>query len=282
MQLLHKIDFMALISVSGADPNGDPLCGGLPRTDSDGYGIITDICIKRKLRNRLSEMGENILITPQKNSSDSIAKRISAIKPQDCHEICTHFYDARAFGLVAAISRSPLRTQGISGAVSISHSFSVSPVDILEIPITRCINSETKSHRGSDTLGFRSFVRYGLYILKGSVNVHYAAKNGFDDNDAEKLRTALCTMFQNDISAARPEGSMAVERLYWWKHASAYGDYPSHRVFDTVKVRLRDGTAKPLSFSDYEITEHRLCGLSPEIYDFGRPAETLSGDVVFK
>ncbi len=280
MRLLHKIDLMALISVCGADPNGDPLCGGRPRTDSDGYGIITDVCIKRKLRDRLSEMGESILITPQNDRSDSIAKRIAAIKPQDSSDICAHFYDARAFGQVAAASRSPLRTEGIRGAVSISHAFSLHPVDIVELPITRCINSETQKSRGSDTLFFRSFVRYGLYVLKGSINTHYAAKNGFCERDAEKLRSALCALFQNDTSAARPEGSMIMERLYWWRHNSAYGDYPSHIVYDSVKIQLRDGITKPLCFEDYEITELQLSGLSPEIYVYGRPLGKPS-DVIF-
>ena len=274
MRLLHKIDFMALISVSGACPNGDPLCGGRPRTDTDGYGIITDVCIKRKLRDRLSEMGENILITPQNDRSDSIAKRIAVIKPLDSSDICSHFYDVRAFGQVIAMSRSPLRTNGIRGAVSISHSFSLHPVDIIELPITRCINSETGTRRGSDTLGFKSFVRYGLYVLKGSVNTHYAERNDFSEDDAEKLKAALSTMFHNDISAARPEGSMTVERLYWWQHSSAYGDYPSHIVFGSVKAELRDGVTKPLCFEDYEICEQPLSRLSPEIYVFGRPCET--------
>ena len=271
MQLLHKINLMALISVCGANPNGDPLCGGRPRTDPDGFGIITDVCIRRKLRDRLSDMGENILITPQQDASDSIAKRISAIKPQDSSDICAHFYDARAFGQVFATSRSPLRTDSIRGAVSIGHAFSLHPVDIIELPITRCINSETQKDRGSDTLGFRSFVRYGLYVLKGSINTHYAAKNGFCERDAEKLKTALCTLFHNDISVARPEGSMIMERLYWWRHSSAYGDHPSHIVFDSVKIRLHEGITKPLSFTDYEISEQPLNGLSPEIYVFGHP-----------
>lgn len=275
MRLLHKIDFMALISVSGANPNGDPLCGGRPRTDSDGYGIITDVCIKRKLRDRLSELGENILITPQKERSDSIAGRISAIKPLGAAELCAHFYDVRAFGQVMAFSRSPLRTEGIRGAVSIGHAFSLHPVDIVELPITRCINSESGKGRGSDTLGFKSFVRYGLYVLQGSVNTHYAAKNGFCERDADRLIEALSTLFQDDVSAARPEGSMAVERLYVWRHSSAYGDYPPQRVFGSVRARLREGLEKPLCFGDYEITEQPLSGLSPEIYVYGRPCETL-------
>ncbi len=280
MQLHQKIDFMALISVCGAAPNGDPLCGGRPRTDLDGHGIISDVCIKRKLRNRLCDMGESILITPQQDCSDSIAKRISAIKPLDSSNICSHFYDVRAFGQVVATSRSPLRANGIRGAVSIGHAFSLHPVDIVELPITRCINSTEQKHRGSDTLGFRSFVRYGLYVLKGSINTHYAAKNGFCDRDAEKLRTALCTMFDNDASSARPEGSMISERLYWWRHSSAYGEYPSHVVFNSVKIQLREGVTKPLCFEDYEIAEQQLDGLSPEIYVFGRPTG-LPLDVVF-
>ncbi len=280
MQLHHKIDFMALISVSGANPNGDPLCGGRPRTDADGFGIITDVCIKRKLRDRLFEMGENILIMPQKDCSDSIAKRIAAEKLQDSAELCGRFFDVRAFGQVFAVSRSPLHTNGIRGAVSISHALSVHPVDIIELPITRCIGYTPHKKRSSDTLGFKSFVRYGLYVLKGSVNTHYAAKNGFSDTDADNLRAALLSLFHNDACAARPEDSMIMERLYWWRHDSAYGDYPSHMVYDTVKLRLCEGITKPLSFGDYEISEQPLAGLSPEIYVFGRPLAQPS-DVIF-
>lgn len=273
MQLLHKTDFMALISVSGANPNGDPLCGGRPRTDNDGYGIITDVCIKRKLRDRLSDMGEDILITPQRSCSDSISKRISAAKAQNSAELCRRFYDVRAFGQVVAISRSPLHTEGIRGAVSIGHAFSLHPVDIIELPITRCINSVTAKGRGSDTLGFKSFIRYGLYQLRGSVNVHYAKKNGFSRQDKDKFIKALATLFQSDISSARPEGSMAIERLYVWQHSSAYGDIPSHKVVGSVNIQLRDGIEKPLCFEDYEITEQPISGLSPDIYVFGRPLD---------
>lgn len=279
MRLLYKIDFMALISVSGAIPNGDPLLGGRPRTDSDGFGMISDVCIKRKLRDRLSEMGENILVTPQSSCDDSIAKRIASLKNADYSELheqaCSHWYDVRAFGQVFAFRGTRSRLRDVRGAVTVQHCFSLHPVEIVELPVTRCINMSTQKHRGSDTLGFKSFVRYGLYALKGSINTHYAAKNGFSDIDAEKLKTALLSLFHNDMSAARPEGSMIIERLYWWKHSTAYGDYPSHMVFGSVTPRLRDGVTKPLSFADYDISEQLLSGLSPEIFVFGRPLDVI-------
>ena len=279
MRLLYKRDFMENQEVSGATPNGDPLLGGRPRTDSNGFGMISDVCIKRKLRDRLSEMGENILVTSQHSGDDSIAKRIASLRGLDysvLHEqACSHWYDVRAFGQVFAFKGAHSRFQDVRGAVTIQHCFSLHPVEIVELPLTRCINMSTEKRRSSDTLGSKSFVRYGLYVLKGSINTHYAAKNGFSDIDAEKLKAALISLFQNDASAARPEGSMILERLYWWKHSTAYGDYPSHMVFDSVMPKLREGVEKPLSFSDYEIFEQPLKGLSPEIFVFGRPLDVI-------
>ncbi len=277
MPLRHKVDFLLLVSVNRANPNGDPLCGNRPRTDSNGCGIITDVCIRRKLRNRLSQMGENILVTPPAGRDDSIAKRISGISYSDREEflknVCEAWFDVRCFGQVFALHKLPICTEGVRGAVSVQHGCSLHPVEITEIPITRCINSKSQKGRGSDTLGFKSFVNYGLYIIKGSINAYQAEKNCFQDSDADKLRHALCTIFENDASSTRPEGSMISQQLYWWRHSSAAGDYPSHIVFDTVKPRLCDGVSSPRCFEDYVIEHTPLPELQPEIYVFGRPMD---------
>ncbi len=270
MELRNKIDFMGLISVVMANPNGDPLNGGFPRTDSSGYGIITDVCFKRKLRNRLSENGENILITPQTDLSDCIASRLKQLdKLTDDelpYEACRQWYDVRAFGQVFfGVGRKSSRSCFVKGAVSVSHALSVHPVELVELPVTCCINGKSSNARASDTLGMRIAVRYGLYIMKGSVNAAAAHKTGFSHEDAQSLKAALCSMFANDASAARPEGSMTMERLYWWEHSCITGDYPSRKVFDTIKPQLCEGIRKPLCFSDYIVEEQHLNGLLPEI-----------------
>ncbi len=269
-KLLSRQDFLALISVEGANPNGDPLCGGRPRIDIDGFGIITDVCIKRKLRNTLWDMGEEIFVSPP-NGTESLSARAQVLSgiPREnlAAEACARWYDVRAFGQLFAFRGAGAdgAALGIKGAVSLQHLFSVSPIEISELPITRCINAAVSRGRAHDTMGFKSFVKYGLYVLKGSVNVPAAEHNGFSEEDCEKLKTALRVMFGCDSSAARPAGSIRTERLYWWSHRSRYGDCSPQRVFDTVKLRLCEGVSLPKSFSDYELSEQPIPGLEPEL-----------------
>ncbi len=273
----YKVDFMGLISVTHANPNGDPLCGGRPRTDSDGFGIITDVCLKRKLRNRLAEMGEPIFVSPPEQSKDSLEHRASAIRTASKEDFadaaCRRWFDVRAFGQVFATS-GRRGCVNIRGPVSIQHAFSADPIVIEELPITRCINGKTASGRGSDTLGFRPYVRYGLYVLKGSICAGQAAKTGFSEQDCMRLRNALMSIFLSDASSARPAGSMVLERLYWWNHHSFIGDVPSSALFDTVQIRRKDGVETPRCFSDYIIEEHHIEGITPRIFAYAIPEET--------
>ena len=270
MNLNHKIDFLGLISVSFANPNGDPLDCNRPRTDSEGLGIISDVCIKRKLRDRLAESGEQILISPPSDRFDSINERLKQLhlsRNEDISEkACDKWYDVRAFGHVFfGAGRKNSKSESVRGAVSIQHAISVHPVELIELPITRCINSTDTRNKHCDTLGFKYLVRYGLYMLKGSVCVHAANKTGFSDEDADKLISALKGLFDNDCSASRPEGSMVMERLYIWRHENTLGKYPSAKVFDTIKPVLNEGCTDPRSFSDYTVEEQHLNGLMPEI-----------------
>ncbi|MGN0687799.1 MAG: type I-C CRISPR-associated protein Cas7/Csd2 [Oscillospiraceae bacterium] len=266
-----RIDFMGLIGVSLANPNGDPVNGGAPRTLSDGCGIITDVCIKRKLRNRLAELGESILVQPQRDITDSIESRLRCLSQADdesiISEACKRWYDVRAFGqLLYGVGRKRAKCLSVCGAVTVQHALSLHPVELLELPITRCINGRSSAGRASDTMGMRTAVRYGLYRLKGSVCAGAAAKTGFSQEDADKLKSALLTLFANDACAARPEGSMVMERLYWWKHSAFSGNVSAAKVFDTVKLTLREGCATPLSFEDYIVEEQHLNGITPEIF----------------
>ncbi|MBQ8171331.1 MAG: type I-C CRISPR-associated protein Cas7/Csd2 [Oscillospiraceae bacterium] len=267
-----RIDFLMLISVDGANPNGDPLCSGRPRIDTDGHGIISDVCIKRKLRNRLSQTGEEIFITPSSLGGDTLSARADQLEYIDSRQFisgaCRKWYDVRTFGQVFAfnIRTAEHRSLGIRGPVTIQRARSVHPVEIAESALTRCINAVSAGRRNADTFGFKSYVRYGLYVMKGSVCPFRAAETGFDRRDADKLKDALYSIFTNDASAARPEGSMQMKRLYWWQHDAVSGRYPAYRVFETVTPRLREHCTQPCCFDDYIIEESFPDKLVPEIY----------------
>lgn len=263
MQLEHRIDFMALISVSNANPNGDPARLGRPRIDSDGFGVISPVCIKRKLRDRLSEMGEEIFVTPSANGGDVLAKRASAITSgaEYAKRACAKWYDVRAFGQIFAFPG--IHSPGVKGAVTVQPAYSVHPVELSDMKITRCIRSNSND-RGNP-MGTLNFVKYGLYVLKGSVNAFSAEKTGFSEEDAAKLRTALIHIFDNDSSSARPVGSMEMKRLYWWEHTGKCGEYSPARVFGSVGFSLK--CSKPRCFDDYIITCDPLYGLSAAVYE---------------
>lgn len=263
--LSQRIDFLALISVSSANPNGDPINGGRPRTDSGGYGIISPVCIKRKLRDRLSEMGEEILITPPEHEGDVLASRAMQIPGGAGYSqrACERWFDVRAFGQVFAFPG--LYAPGVRGAVSVQPAVSVHLVNIYRTKITRCIGV-SENNRSKPSIGVCFGVRYGLYVLRGSISAYAAQKTGFSEEDSEKLRTALIHIFSNDGSSARPVGSMQMKRLYWWKHGTMAGRYSPERVFGTVDPML---TAEgcPERFEDYRIDHFPLAGLTPEIYE---------------
>ena len=186
--LSNKIDFVGFISVEHANPNGDPLNGNRPRDTVEGLGEISDVCIKRKLRNRLQDFGE------------------------------------RVFGQVFAFKGDAVSI-GVRGPVSLHPAFSIDPIEIESIQITKSVNSVTADSRSSDTMGMKHSVKFGIYKLKGSINCQLAEKTGFSDEDAEKIREALATLFENDSSAARPDGSMCMEKLFWFRHNCKSGQY---------------------------------------------------------
>ena len=133
--------------------------------------------------------------------------------------------------------------------------------------ITKSVNGEPAEKRSSDTMGLKHFVRFGLYKIKGSINVQLAEKTGFTEEDAEVIKECLKTLFENDASSARPEGSMEVCRLYWWKHNNKSGQYSTAQVHRSVNAVLKNKDKMPDSFEDYEIIENKLDGLEPEVYE---------------
>ena len=279
--LKGKIHFVALVSVENANPNGDPLNGNRPRESTDGLGEMSDVCIKRKIRNRLQDMGERIFVQSDDRNDDGydslrtraenceelkaeIAKGKKADKDV-CSEIaCRTWADVRMFGQVFAFKGSDV-SLGIRGPVSIHQAVSVSPIDIISMQITKSVNSESKEGRASDTMGTKHRIGYGLYILKGSVNVQLAEKTGFSQADAEKLKEAMRTLFENDASSARPEGSMEVSRLYWWQHSEKTPAVSTAKIHRSVQVKST--VRRPKSFEDYsvEIVLPEGCP-EPEVY----------------
>lgn len=277
----HKIDFTVILSVSKANPNGDPLNGNRPRQNYDGYGEISDVAIKRKIRNRLQDMGESIFVQSNDrrvDEFDSLRARAEANEDLKklmkgkgmgelfAQEACATWMDVRSFGQVFAFKGDKSGVSiGVRGPVSIHTATSVAPIDVTSMQITKSVNSESGKDRGSDTMGMKHRVDHGLYVLNGSINTQLAEKTNFTKEDAEKLKKALVSLFENDASSARPEGSMEVHKVYWWEHNSKLGQYSSAKVHRSVTVRPT--TDEPKDFSDYDIQVTPLDGLEPEVID---------------
>lgn len=274
-EFTNKIDFAVLVMVNNANPNGDPLNGNRPRENSEGYGEISDVCIKRKIRNRLQDMGEKIFVQSDERKDDglkSLADRAkaneamqAALKAKDMDAYtkaaCETWIDVRAFGQVFAF-QSVSASAGVRGPVSVQSAFSVEPVDIESIQITKSVNGDTKEKKSSDTMGMKHRINSALYVIKGSINHQLAVKTGFSDEDAEKIKEALRTLFVNDSSSARPDGSMEVIKVYWWKHNCPMGQYSSAKVHRLLEVKAKK--EEPHRLEDYEITLNSLPGLEVE------------------
>lgn len=278
--LKNKIDFVVLVKVENANPNRDPLNGNRPRTNYSGFGEISDVCIKRKIRNRFQDMGEEIFVQSDDNNVDgykSLSERFAGTfgsnkmtKDETAKAACEKWMDVRSFGQVFAFKKRDKLDEvsvGVRGPVSIHQSVSCSTVDINSMQITKSVNSEPAEKKSSDTMGMKHRVEFGLYKIKGSINVQLAEKTGFSEEDADKLKEALKTLFINDASAARPDGSMEVVRVYWWKHNNKIGQYSAAKVHSSVEVKLKDQGTIPRTVDDYNITLLPLEGLEPEIIE---------------
>lgn len=282
-EFTNKIDFAVLVTAKNANPNGDPLNGNRPREDYEGLGEISDVCIKRKIRNRLQDMGEEIFVQTDERITDGF-KSLSE-RAKNCQELaaaqkakdndayvkaaCEKWIDVRSFGQVFAFKENNVSV-GVRGPVSIHPGFSISPVEIMDLQITKSTNSEPSKDgkRSSDTMGMKHRVEFGLYLIKGSINHQLAEKTGFTDEDAEKIKEALRTLFENDCSSARPDGSMEVLKVYWWKHNCPSGQYSSAKVHRTLKVTEKEDLEQsPRTADDYIIALEHLEGLEPEIYE---------------
>lgn len=257
--LNHKIDFAVIFSVKHANPNGDPLNGNRPRTDYDGFGEITDVCLKRKIRDRLQERGHSIFVQSDEKKTDgmtSLQNRAYAESPiglgkkafnakettkdDTAKQACEHWFDVRAFGQVFAFGKEA-DAAGVSiairGPVTIQSAFSIEPVSITSTQITKSVSGEGDgTKKASDTMGMKHRVDSAVYVAYGAMTPQLAEKTGFSDDDAETIKTVLPKLFEGDASSARPEGSMAVKKVIWWPHNSKAGQYSSAKVHALLKV----------------------------------------------
>jgi CRISPR-associated protein Csd2 len=283
--LEKKIDFALVFTVKNANPNGDPLSGNMPRVTIDGFGELSDVCLKRKIRDRLQEAGEKIFVQSDdnrvddyktlKDRADGMLEGVLADGEKLRKEACKTWIDVRAFGQLFAYKAEKGKEKsggvslGIRGPVTIQSAFSQEPVNITSIQITKSVSGEGDgTKKASDTMGMKHRVDFGVYVTYGSINPQLAEKTGFSYEDAQKIKQALLHIFDNDASSARPEGSMEVVNLYWWEHSSKSGQYSSAKVHKSLKVLPKDNPVKQQTIEDYEIKLETLKDLKPEILTY--------------
>lgn len=273
----NKYDFVVIFDVENGNPNGDPDAGNMPRVDPEsGYGLVTDVCIKRKIRNYVEmvkegEQGYQIYIKEHipLNRSDAKAfeylnvetDKIKEMKKNDPeldkkirNFMCENFYDIRTFGAVmTTFVKANLNCGQVRGPVQLGFAKSIDPILPQEVTITRvAITTESDAEKKGTEMGRKYIVPYALYRMEGYVSANLARKvTGFSEEDLELLWKAILNMFENDHSAAR--GKMAVRKLFVFKHDSELGCAPAHKLFELVKVEKQEGIEVPRSFADYEI-----------------------------
>ena len=274
MSLDHKIDFAIIFTVKNANPNGDPLNGNRPRTDYEGLGEITDVCLKRKIRDRLQSDGQSIFVQSDERKTDGmvslkaraeseeygLGKDALNIKKTPIAEAaaraCEKWLDVRAFGQLFAFKGD---ANGVSipirGPLTLHSAFSIDPVSITSTQITKSVSGEGDgTKKSSDTMGMKHRVDEAVYVTYGAINPQLAERTGFNNEDADLIKSVLPRMFEGDASSARPEGSMAVKTVFWWKHHSKSGQYSSAKVHGSLGID-----------SQGNHTLNSLEGLEPEI-----------------
>lgn len=284
--LEHKIDFMVTVEVREANANGDPLSGNMPRTDAKGHGLMSDVSIKRKIRNRMQDMGHRIFVQSRDRVDDNfyslkarlenkgyfetVKKAISVENFLD--KINKEWLDVRSFGQVFAFKG--YSAANVRGPVSISWAKSLETVVSQSVQITKSTNSEldSKTELESSTMGTKHFVDYGVYVIKGSINANFAEKTGFSAEDATVIKEALVSLFENDASSARPEGSMRVREVFWFTHSNKLGNVSSARVFDLLefdKVKQDKDNYEDygIHLNQEKLAEYEVKGLKVDILE---------------
>lgn len=270
----NRYDFVYLFDIINGNPNGDPDNGNMPRQDINTQaGLVTDVCLKRKIRNYVQLKGNGAppyaIYMQEKavlNNQHQLAYEALGIThtpkrlPKDEQQarditawMCKNFYDVRTFG---AVMTTDVNAGQVRGPVQLSFSQSVGPISPHEITITRSSVTNVRDADKERTMGRKYIVPYGLYRGHGFISANLAGDEtkgtGFSEGDLELLFEALINMFEHDRSAARME--MNAQRLIVFKHATALGNHPSHKLFERVKITPVDGDKSPRTFSDYEVT----------------------------
>ena len=279
----NRYEFVILFDVENGNPNGDPDAGNLPRIDPEsGYGIVTDVCIKRKIRNYVETVKEDsegykiyIKEDVPLNRSDSTAydylgtddKGIKDLKKKDPEVdrkirdfMCRNFFDIRTFGAVmTTFVKAALNCGQVRGPVQLGFSRSIDPIVSQEVTITRvAITTEKDAESKSTEMGRKNIVPYALYRTEGYISANLARKvTGFSEEDLELLWEAIINMFEIDHSAAR--GKMAVRELIVFKHSKELGDCPAYKLFDSVRVEKKEGVLYPRKYQDYTVTIDEAC-----------------------
>ena len=269
MALENRYDFVMLFDVENGNPNGDPDAGNAPRVDAEsGYGFVTDVCLKRKIRNYVElvkegEPGYNILINPDKslNAKFTAAYEEEGLKTGNKGKnaddvkkarefMCKNYFDVRTFGAVMSTGDDPCGI--VRGPVQINFARSISPVNIQDVTITRqARTTEERTETGETEIGRKSMIPYALYRAEGYISAALANKStNLSEEDVELLWSAIINMFENDHSAAR--GKMCMRKLYVFKHSNVLGNAPSHILFDKINIEQKK-EMPPRSFQDYEI-----------------------------
>lgn len=267
----NRYEFTVIFDVENGNPNGDPDAGNMPRIDPEtSAGLVTDVCLKRKIRNFVEIFKEdepyyNILVKPDKALNTKFTEAYEAIGEKTGQKgknpeavraardyICQNYFDVRTFGAVMSTGNDPCGI--VRGPVQISFAKSVDPIFTQDITITRqARTTEDKRDTGETEMGRKSIVPYGLYRADGYVSAMLAQKlTKFSEEDLELLWKAIINMFEHDRSAAR--GKMCVRKLYVFKHDSVLGNAPANVLFDKIVISKKDGVEVPRSFNDYEIT----------------------------
>lgn len=283
----NRYEFVVLFDVENGNPNGDPDAGNMPRIDPEsGLGLVTDVCLKRKIRNYVETVKENekgyqiyIREDVPLNRSDREACRNLGIEETDEKKVtdalkklkkndpdvdiklrdymCENFFDIRTFGAVmTTFVKASLNCGQVRGPVQLGFARSIDPVISQEVTITRvAITTEKDAENKTTEMGRKNIVPYGLYRVEGYISANLARKvTGFSEDDLELLWDAIINMFENDHSAAR--GKMAVRELIVFKHSKELGDCPAYKLFDAVEVKKVDGVEYPRSYQDYTVQIH--------------------------
>ena len=268
----NRYEFVVLFDVENGNPNGDPDAGNMPRTDPEtSIGIVTDVCIKRKIRNYVelakeNVPGYNILIKADKALNTKFTEAYTELglktgqkgkNASDVEQakkyICDNYFDVRTFGAVMSTGNDPCGI--VRGPVQLTFAKSISPVYPQDLPITRQAKTTIgrQQDAGSTEMGKKSVISYGLYRAEGYISAMLAQKvTGFSEDDLELLWNAIINMFEHDRSAAR--GKMTVHKLYIFKHQNALGNAPAGVLFDKINVQKKADVTIPRKFSDYEIS----------------------------